>query len=156
MPIGSVSGCGEGTDVRFAREAIASLDMIGPGSVRAPEAQVTDRLMREARAVTDFRRSREGSPVPSVTTPATLGRHRHRPSARTAELPDFGWPPGCHCLYPQPGHERNLMTEVLPRLRRIARAGLLTSARDETDAVAGRSALVLAPHPDDETLGCGA
>ncbi|MFI5896556.1 PIG-L deacetylase family protein [Actinoplanes sp. NPDC051513] len=48
------------------------------------------------------------------------------------------------------------MTELLPRLRGIARAGLLSSARDETDTVGGRSALVLAPHPDDETLGCGA
>lgn len=30
------------------------------------------------------------------------------------------------------------------------------TARDETAACAGRSALVLAPHPDDETLGAGA
>ncbi|MFC8682194.1 PIG-L deacetylase family protein [Microbacterium ureisolvens] len=29
-------------------------------------------------------------------------------------------------------------------------------ARDVTDAAARRSAVILAPHPDDETLGCGA
>jgi LmbE family N-acetylglucosaminyl deacetylase len=40
--------------------------------------------------------------------------------------------------------------------RRIARAMLLRSAHDVTATLATRSALIVAPHPDDETLGCAA
>ena len=41
-------------------------------------------------------------------------------------------------------------------LRRWARAGLGARARDVTAQTTSRSCLVVAPHPDDETIACGA
>ncbi|MFP5375280.1 MAG: PIG-L deacetylase family protein [Acidimicrobiia bacterium] len=43
-----------------------------------------------------------------------------------------------------------------PAIRRVWRRAVRARAVDETAVSAGRSAVVVAPHPDDETLGCGA
>ncbi len=45
---------------------------------------------------------------------------------------------------------------MLSGWRRMARRAIVARARDVTSSTSSRPALVLAPHPDDETLGCGA
>jgi LmbE family N-acetylglucosaminyl deacetylase len=49
---------------------------------------------------------------------------------------------------------RRLLRPIRPLASSIYRRRMLSRGIDRTDAIAAASALIIAPHPDDETIGC--
>src|SRR5215469_14860675 len=82
---------------------------------------------------------REPGAAPAVTC-VSIRRRVRRAIARPVR--DVLW----HTAYPA----------FCEGLAGVGRPLLLSRAEDMTSQTATRSCLVLAPHPDDETLGCGA
>jgi LmbE family N-acetylglucosaminyl deacetylase len=82
-----------------------------------------------------------------VAVPATVAITGATVAARATDV---------RTVQPGPRRKRAPGASLMLRLRRLARAVLRWAARDMTAATTTRSALVIAPHPDDETLGCGA
>lgn len=82
-----------------------------------------------------------------VALPATVAVTGATLATRTADV---------RTVRPGPRRKPAPGSSLVLRLRRLARAVLRWAAWDMTAATTTRSALVIAPHPDDETLGCGA